>query len=504
MGIAGSTWRQMQSNLAQDFLDLFLPPSYAFSVETKYPITQSAEALINDRFNSLDLPERKLLHLKQLLEESSPEGFVRRVADWATVFAYDVLEGLRYGSAPNLSSSTFDGLKLLATIWGSYLAREVERVLHWYRLFTAASDIMADVSIRVFRRIPAKELGEVIRESITPAYIRAGETVRYELALFDNNQTKLKESIEVLLASDAELERGIANTFSGYSTKELGTWLRRIMVDGLSQLNELFSSSEYNEELLSSLPIACRHICWYLGNRVNRNLRYDPQRTARLLEVISRHKEIIAAMEQYRYRYSWQGDRNKAIALGWQAVAPRYFHLSGSLEDIKEDVEQEKLLGVAEGLEDYTGKNRAMEAITDGFLGRLRVYLKRAAENQEKDYVRKQTTDGNIALTHAKHAQDLRPRDREEDLELTDEKILSREREKYYPSCDSIVEQLESKETVEEWYNSLTEKEKTATDLKSAGYAQAEIARMMGISQQWVSQLLQQSLRKYQKLKIHG
>lgn len=112
-------------------------------------------------------------------------------------------------------------------------------------------------------------------------------------------------------------------------------------------------------------------------------------------------------------------------------------------------------------------------------------------------------TDGNRALTEAKHAEDLRHTDREEDLELTDEEILSREKEKYYPSGDSIVEELESRETVEEWYNSLTESEKTVTDLKSADYTEAEIARMLGISQQRVSQLLQQSLRKYQKLKIH-
>ncbi|GAI21673.1 unnamed protein product, partial [marine sediment metagenome] len=169
-----------------------------------------------------------------------------------------------------------------------------------------------------------KELGEAIRESITPAYLRAGETVAYELALFDNKQARMRESLSILEASDAELERVIANIFRGYSTTEVGRRMQRMVVRVVSQLTEIFSSTEFKEKFNEVLPtavlIACKNISWYIGRRLSRNLEYDPRRTIRLLDAIGRRKEVTAAMEQYRYRYNWQGNRDKAIRLSWQAV----------------------------------------------------------------------------------------------------------------------------------------------------------------------------------------
>ncbi len=509
MTMPRSTWEQTQYNLVQDFLDLFLPPRYTFSVEANYPKTASMGALIEDRFDSLELPEKKLFRLGELLEESSLEDFPYKQADLFTLYAYNVLEGFGHGLASNLEGSAFEGLQQLATTWGSYLAKEVERLFRKWRLFAAFTDFTLDL-FSIFCQIPPKELGETIRESVTPAYLRAGETVAYELALFHNDQTRMRESLGILLASDAELERQIANLFNGYSTTQVGRQGQRMLIAVVSQLRELFSSSkvknEFDEKLPTAVLIACRNISWYIGRRLSRNLQYNPQRTNTLLEAISWHKEIPAVMEQYRHKYDWQGDRTKAIELSWQAVAPTFLYpskrvkdihkieaqerlvaraqaqkvpyLSGRMEDINEDEVQLRLIGLAKGLEDYTTKNPSIQALTEGLLGKLRAYLKTAAENEEIDYLRKQETEGNIALTKAKHASDLRSTDEEED-ELLDEKILSREKEKYCPSRDPIVEEIESKETVEEWYNSLTESQKTITNLKSAGYTEAEIARMM-------------------------
>lgn len=506
MSISWSAWEQAQCNLVQDFIDLFLPPRYPFAVETSYPKTASMEALIKGRFNSLELPEQKLLYLGELMQESHLGDFPHKCADFAVLYAYDVLEGFGRGLPYSLQGAAFEGLKQLATTWGLYLAKEMERFFRVWQLFTAFSDFMFDI-VNIFCQIPAKELGEAIRESVTPAYLRAGETVTYELALYNNNRDRMKESLAILEASDTELQQQIADMFSSYSTKQLGYHTQRILKDMVSRLRELFSNSQFRDELDEKLPtgalIAGRNMSWYIGHRLSQNLQRDAQRTITLLEAINHHKEIPGVFEQYRYRHCWGGDRTKAIRLSWQAVAPRYFGLSGQIEHIREDKHQEKLIGVAEGLENYADKNRAIEALTDGFLGRLGAYLKRAAEGQEKDYARKQMTDGNRALTEAKHAEDLRQRDKEEDERLSDDEILSREREKHYPSRDSVVEELESKETIEEWYNSLTEREKTVTNLKSAAYQEVEIAKMIGISQQRVSELLQQSLTKYQKLKIH-
>lgn len=504
MSIPQSAWQQTQYNLVEEFLDLFLPPAYPFSVETNYPKTASMEALINDRFNTLDLPETKLLRLGKLMEESCPEDFPRKEADLITLYAYNVLEGFGHGLASNLQGAAFEGLKQLATTWGAYLAREVERLFREWQLFTAFTDFTFDLFIGIFCQIPAKELGDAIRESITPAYLRAGETVVYELTLFDNNQARMKESLSILLASDAELEREIANMFRGYSTEQLGRRMQRGVVEAVSQLSEVFSSNEFKAKFNDVLPTAvltvCRNMSRYIGYRLNQNLQYDPQRTNRLLEAISHHKEISAAMEQYHYRYSWGGDRTKAIRLSWQAVAPKYFHFSRREEDIKEDEWQEKFIGVAQGLEDYTDKNQAIDALTDGFLGKLGAYLAKAGENQETDYLRKQRTEGNIALTDALHSADLRYPDREVDEELSDEEILSRAKEKYCPSGDPVAEALERKETLRKWWRELTEKERTATELMTSFDNQQKVAEVMGISQQRVSELLLQALEKLQKI----
>jgi hypothetical protein len=41
MSISWSAWEQVQHNLVEDFLDLFLPPRYPYPVETDYPKTAS-------------------------------------------------------------------------------------------------------------------------------------------------------------------------------------------------------------------------------------------------------------------------------------------------------------------------------------------------------------------------------------------------------------------------------------------------------------------------------
>jgi len=506
--ISWSTWEQAQYNLVQDFIDLLYPPAYAYAIETKFLKTTRIEGLIEDRFNSLELPETKLVRLEQLLKEAPTlEEFPRGARDWATLFTFNLLEGFGQGAASNLQAAAFEGLKQFASTWGLYLAHEMERAFHRYELFTAFSDFVAEVAIRMLFQTPAKELGDVFRESMTPAYLRASETVVYELALFNNNQARMRVSQGFLQASDAELEREIDNIFTGYSGVQLGRQIQRMVAVVTSRLKKLFSNDRFRDEFHKNLStaglITYRYISWYIGYRLHRNLQCNPEKTNGLLEAIGHHKEIMAVMEQYRYGYSWDGDRTKAIRLGWLAVAPRYFHLSGKVESITKDETEEKLIGVAQGLEDYTDKNPAIDALKDGFLGKLGAYLMKAAKNEETDYVRKQMSDGNIALTKARHASDLRNPDEEADGELSDDEILSREKEKHYPSRDSVVEELESKETIEEWYKSLTESEKTATNLKSADYTEAKIADMMGISQQRVSQLLQQSLRKYKKLKIH-
>jgi RNA polymerase sigma factor (sigma-70 family) len=494
MKISSSAWEQVQSGLVEDFVDLFLPPTYPFNVQADYPRTASMEALVKGQFSSLVLPETKLLCLEQLLEGPSLEDFPSRAGDWATLFAYELLQGFGQDTALNLQGETFEGLRQLANTWGLYLAREMERAFRRHELFAIFPDFL-----EVCRQLPAKALGETMRESITPAFVRAGEVVRYDFALLHNDRNKLKESLSILEASDAELEQEIARVFGGYSTKELGSRVQRMLAEIVSELRELFSSDEFKEQFRSVWPTALRSLSWYIGRRLWLNLRNEPQKTARLLEAINRRKEIAAVLEQYRHRYGWQGDENKAIQLGWRAVAPRYFHISGNVQAVKQDEDQEKLIGLAQGLSNYAGKTPAVVAIRDGFFGKLGAYLRTAARNQELDYVRQQNTDGNIALSEAEHSQDLTSADDEEER-LLDDEILSREKERYQPSRDPVFEEVATKEQYEIWHKSLTEREQIAVKLKAKGCTEEEIAEKMGISQQRVSQLIRQAWGKWHKI----
>jgi len=501
MNIPWSTWEETQWRLVGDFLDLFLPPVYEVAVERDYPRSPAMKPVIENLAPSIEFPEAKLIRLEQYWDDPTVDLFSHKLPDWVVLFAFDVLQGFGHEGASKLCGTEFDGLKQLANIWGFHMAREFQRVFQRFEFFTGSLDLTADLLL-VLRQISPGDLGEMIRGAATPSYVRAAEIAAYQFALFNGDRATMRESQSIIQASDAEIQSGVDGFFKGHSTKAIGAHVQRLLIEAVSALKEVLSSAGFKEHYLDVWPIFARQMSWFVGYRLCQNLEHDPARVTRLLGAIGRFGEITAAMEQYRYRYGWQGDRDKAVVLGWQAVAPKCFRLSGQIERITEDEQQEKQIGVAEGLEDYTNKNPAIDALTDGFLGKLGAYLAKAAENQATDYARKQDTDGNRALTEAKHAEDLRHADRKDDVELTEEEILSREKEKYYPSRDSIAEELESKETIEEWYNSLTEREKTVVNLKSANYTEAKIADITGISQQRVSQLLQQSLEKYQRLKV--
>jgi RNA polymerase sigma factor (sigma-70 family) len=343
-------------------------------------------------------------------------------------------------------------------------------------------------------------LGEAVRGSITPAYIRAGATVRYSVAVLEGNQRELKETLGILQASDTDLNEEIKYMLRRHPAEETGRELQQKVAEMASFIKGVSNDDRFTKEFKAALHAASRLISWFVGQRLRENMKYNRQNVKALLEAINSHKEIEAAVEQYHCKYGWQGDRNKAAALVWQAMAPKYFQVSPEIEDIDEDENQERLIGMQQGLEQYVDKSPAICALKDGLRGRLGAYLERAAENEQIDYIRKQVTHGNRIQTEGEHISDLRHADNEEDEQLPDEEILGREIEKRHPSKDAVVEELEFKEMLSRWTNLLTESEKTAASLKSDGYTQAEIAKLMGITQQRASQLLRSALAKYLKL----
>jgi RNA polymerase sigma factor (sigma-70 family) len=500
MSISRSAWQQAQNDLLEDFLNLWLPPTKPFTIDPNYPNNPSMEALFKERCRSVHIPQKTLVLVDNVLNNYPIEGDSEAIADWATLFEVDLLQGFGHDLSSEMKGPTFEGLKELAAIWGLYLANKMKNSIFRWEVISTLSVHLADMLDDLVRQIPSRELGDAVRGSITPAYIRAGATVRYSLALLDGNQRELKETLDILQASDADLNEEIKYVLRRHPADETGRELQQKVAEMVAFIKDVSSNDRFAKEFEAALPAAFRLISWFVGYRLRQNMEYNRRKVKALFEAINSHKEIEAAVEQYHYKYAWQGDRNNAALLAWQALAPKYFHLSPKIEKIHEDENQEKLIGMQQGLEQYVDERPAIVALEDGLLGRLGAYLNMAAKNEQVDYIRKQVTDGNRIQTEGKHISDLRYADNEEEEELPNEEILSREKEKRHPSKDAIAEELEFKEILSAWRSLLTESEKTATNLKGAGYTQEEIAKMMGISQQRVSQLLRSALAKYLKL----
>lgn len=500
MSIPQSLWRQAEYDFLEDFLSFWLQPESS-AIDSNFPRSASMERLIKGRLGSLYLPEKSLLVLDKLSDEYATKQSERVFADWGTLFEFELLNGFGHNLPRGVEGAALDGLKRLATTWGSYLAEGTKRSIFRWEVFSALGVWVADIWVELFRQLPSKDVGEAIRESVTPRYLRAGETMRYSLALFDGNQYELRQALDILEASDAELNREIKEMMDGHSSQELGGELKQRAVQMATFLKDVFGNDQFAAEFQARLRASLGFISWSIGYRLKQNLQRDQQRVSRLLEAIGRHEEITAAMEQYRCKYGWDGDESKATALAWKALAPKYFHLPRDATDIHDDEAEVKLLGMTQGLKDYTNKHPVVDALADGFLGKLGAYLRRAGENEEKDYLDSQRSAGNRILTDAEHVRDLHHQDEQQDEELSDDETLSRAKEKYHPSGDVVLNELESRETIAEWYNSLTENQKTVTNLKSVGYTEVEIATTTGISQQRVSQLLQGAWRKWVKIK---
>jgi len=485
-------WRQAWGELAEQLFDLFT----ALKASSQgYPVTPSVEALVEDRFSSLDLPSKSLVRMEQLSEEEWAQDGRRKVADWATMFQYEILKGIGDDLATNLGGVCFERLKELTRVWGSHLAGLLGRVLKRLELVEA----IADVWDAIGRQLPAEVLGEVFKESFTPQYLKAQASVQYALALFAQDSRKIQEAEQVLQASEHELKCEIDSEISRTSTKDLGKYVRQLMLEIASLFRELSAVLQREERWAKYLPRVFQTIAWYIGYKFHCYAVSHPQRVREVLEAVEARSEIEAFTQQYKFLYGWAEDGNNAIRLAWQAVARKYFLLDGRANSIHRDEDQEKLVGVASGLKTYCDKNWAMVALLDGVSGGLGAYLAKAAKNRETDYVRRLVNEGNKVLTEAKHVADYRTK--EEDPERSDEEILSELSEKLHPSSDPTADQVETKETFVAWLRSLTEEELTVVNLRSIGKSEEEIAEEMGISQPRVSQLLGQSWRKYQKIR---
>jgi RNA polymerase sigma factor (sigma-70 family) len=496
MYISKFAWQQAQNDLMEDFLNLWLPPAKPFVIDFNYPNSPCMEALFKERGGGLHIPQKTLVLVDNVLNDYPVKQDFESVGDWATLYELDLLQGFGHDLPCEIRGATFEGLKQLATTWGLYLDNRMKNSILRWEVVSILGVHLVDILDDLFRQIPSKELGDTVRGSITPAYIRAGATVRYSVALLDGNQRELKETLGVLQASDADLNEEINYILRRHPAEETGRELQQKVAEMASFIKDVSTNDRFAEESKAALRAASRLISWFIGQRLRQNMEYNPQSVKALLEAINLHKEIAAAVEQYRYKYGWQGDRNKAVVLGWQAMAPKYFRLSPNIENIYEDENQEMLIGMQQGIEQYVDKRPAIVAVKDGLRGKLGAYLKRAAENERTDYIRKQVTKGNRVQTRGKHLSDLHYPDNEEN-----EDMLSRAAERLHPSGDGAAKALESKEMFSAWFSSLTESEKTAASLKSDDYKQVEIAEIMGISQQRVSQLLRSALTKYLRIR---
>jgi len=131
--------------LAEDFLDVFLTPLQPFPDNISYPSTPSVATLVRDQFNSLELPERRLVRLEQVIGDDWSEQDERKLADLIAIFECEILSGFGYGVSI-LEGTSFQGLRRLASSWGSYLTQVLGRVATKWEFSELFGDIMATLS----------------------------------------------------------------------------------------------------------------------------------------------------------------------------------------------------------------------------------------------------------------------------------------------------------------------------------------------------------------------
>jgi RNA polymerase sigma factor (sigma-70 family) len=430
-----------------------------------------------------------------LAAEDWTEHLERQLPDWAAVFEYEILRGFDYKVGLSSDRASLEMLRKMARTWGSYLGGLLGRVSRIGALFQAVGDMMGII----YRQLPTHLLGEAAREALTPEYLKAQASVEYANALFEQDYRRLREAEEILQASERDLQREIENMVGGFSTEDLGRQMQRLMLELTSFWTEVLASPQGQAKLLEYLLYSLQAVAWLLGYRLRSYVMSHPGRANDVLKALSSRGEVEAAIEEYRWLHGWAGDRSDAVRLGWQALSRKCFRLSPNVDKISEPEDEEKLVGLASGLETYCRDNPAIVSLLDGVSGGLGAYLAKAAKNRESDYLKNLKTDGNRVLTEAKHADDYRSE--EEDEERSDDEILSEIGEKFHPAGDPTADQVEAKEPIAAWLRSLTEEERTVVNLKSIGKSQKEIADEMAISQPRVSQLLRQAWTKYQKFR---
>jgi len=457
------------------------------------------EALVKEHHNNLVIPERSLLLFDEIMREYDGTLDERKLADWPVLFEWEILSGFGNEAALNLSGASYEGMKGLARAWGARLANILSLSTRIYDMMIAFGDLFSEI----FDRIPSAELGEACRQSITPSYLKAQASVQYARALYLQNAPMLHEAEELLQATDEQISHEIAISMSGMSNLELGEYVKRLMSKVAAVWQELFSTPGVGEMLRNALPETLANLAWYMGYCFRYHLQQHPSQTKSVLDVIKRRGEIDALMEQYRWIHGWGGDRDQGIAKAWRSVAPGFFRISGNVEDVKEDADQERLIGVSHGLEGYSRRNSAVVGLMDGAAGGLKSLLAKAGRDQETSWKRKQLSIGNKALTDAYHPEAGHATPDENPLDeivgnLGDDGIFNLLQE-YPADGDEILSEVVTKERCNEWLSKLTQRERTAVELMLRMKTQQDVAKAMGIGQPQVSQLLSSAWRKFLK-----
>lgn len=487
---------------AAEFLDLFARPVSAFTEDVSYPKTQVMDDLFTERVGCIEVPEHGILRLEELASANSVGSWERDLADWTAIYEWRILEGFGDFTANGLRGDALEGLRSLAKTWAGYFVQVTRRLLGIWEAFS----LTGDLTIELFNGIPPSQLGDALRGSLTPAYLRAHARVIYLDALLIQDHGMLREAECLIQSSDGDLYCEINKAFWGMSSAELGNLLKSLTAESFSFCREFFSNSDFEAAYVGALASGLQRPAWYLGYCFRQRLEMNPAGAQRLLKAIGARCEVDAAIQEYLWQHGWDGDRNAAVTLAWKSVAPKYFSTSGVIpvagddrSKAWDDPEQERLIGVASGLETYCRTTPAINALVGGASGALGAYLAKAGKNKEASHYRSQLTIGNAALTEAVPAADFDDTRGREAFDLSDDDLLSSRLEPSALQANPVAEEFEAKEKAKAWRDSLTPRELMACRLKSADFSEKEIAGQMGIGQQRVSQLLIQARRKWDK-----
>lgn len=373
-----------RQQVAEDFLDFLFRPEPVFPLQANMA---KGEGWDDDVVDNLSPPDKAATRLEQALPEGT-EAYETELADWYALYAWEVLQGLGTEVPQSLYGPDLEALTTLAQLWAGRLVDTLGRILKSWKLF----QVVGEIVFSLLDQVPDKAMADRLASfMLSPEYIKEQARSRYSSALFNGDTTKAEEALQVLRASNRELreegERAVANTDLVELWRQLKATLEE-MWNSWVTLSQYIAEGHHEDVIKQFL----RQLAWQIGLQLRHTLMTHPERARAILAAVQNSPEAHALTEQYNADYGWGGNCNRVIIILYDLTGPRAAGFPAkrqpAMQDIHKDQDEVELIGLLEGVQDYTRKKTAAEALAGAIGGVFIPYLRGARRHQRASYVR--------------------------------------------------------------------------------------------------------------------